>query len=113
MIITSIVRKIHVDGKLTKPRVAGCWRTTGLLGMVQRENIDECMEDNFGATKTASGTFYPLPMMTVAEMDKLLPPGGTSVASFDNVLVPGGTPLKAKTSLPTNRALIYMSNKTE
>ena len=41
--------------------------------------------------KTASGTFYPLPMMTVAEMDKLLAPGGTSVASFDKILAPGGT----------------------
>ena len=47
------------------------------------------------AVKTASSTFYPLPMMTVAEMDKLLAPGGTSVASFDKILAPGGTAVES------------------
>ena len=42
-------------------------------------------------TKTPTGTFYPLPMIDVASMDKLLAPGGTSVASFDKILAPGGT----------------------
>lgn len=46
--------------------------------------------------KTASGTFYPLPMLTVAEMDKLLAPGGTSVASFDKILAPGGTAVESE-----------------
>ena len=45
--------------------------------------------------KTASGTFYPLPMVTIAEMDKLLAPGGTSVASFDKILAPGGTAVES------------------
>ena len=47
------------------------------------------------AVKTASGTFYPLPMMTVAEMNKLLAPGGMSVASFDKILAPGGTAVES------------------
>ena len=51
--------------------------------------------ENFEPVKTASGTFYPLPMMTVAEMDKLLAPGGTSVASFDKILAPGGTAVES------------------
>ena len=45
--------------------------------------------------KIALGTFYPLPMMTVAEMDNLLAPGGTSVASFDKILAPGGTTVES------------------
>ena len=60
-----------------------------------KENIDECTKENFGASKTESGTFYPLPMVTVAEMDKLLAPGGTSVASFDKILAPGGTAVES------------------
>ena len=56
-----------------------------------RENIAECTEEIFGTTETASGTFYPLPMITVAEMDKLLPLAGTSIASFDKILAPSGT----------------------
>ena len=47
-------------------------------------------------TKTPTGTFYPLPMMTVAETDKLLAPGGISVASFDKILAPGGTAVESK-----------------
>ena len=46
-------------------------------------------------TKTATGTFYPLPMIDVASMDKLLAPGGTSVASFDKILAPGGTAVES------------------
>ena len=46
-------------------------------------------------TKTPTGTFYPLPMIDVASMDKLLAPGGTSVASFDKILAPGGTAVKS------------------
>ena len=53
--------------------------------------------------KTASGTFYPLPMVTVAEMDKLLAPSGTSVASFDRILAPGGTAVESEHHLPTGR----------
>ena len=46
-------------------------------------------------TKTPTGTFYPLPMIDVASMDKLLAPGGTSVASFDKILAPGGTAVES------------------
>lgn len=52
--------------------------------------------ENSEPVKTASGTFYPLPMVTVAEMDKLLAPGGTSVASFDRILAPGGTAVESE-----------------
>ena len=51
----------------------------------------EYSSKDFEPVKTASGTFYPLPMIDVASMDKLLAPGGTSVASFDKILAPGGT----------------------
>ena len=61
-----------------------------------RENTIECREETFvPSTKTASGTFYPLPMITVAEMDKLLASSGASVASFDKILAPGGTAVES------------------
>ena len=33
-------------------------------------------------TKTPTGTFYPLPMVDVASMEKLLAPGGTTLTAF-------------------------------
>ena len=33
-------------------------------------------------TKTPTGTFYPLPMVDVASMEKLLAPGGTNLTAF-------------------------------
>ena len=64
------------------------------------QSPDKCPEsggkhEDFEPVKTASGTFYPLPMIDVASMDKLLAPGGTSVASFDKILAPGGTAVES------------------